>query len=327
MVALLRESALQRGQELLESLGGRFGTRNDVRKSIKRVLIAIPLVSLAVVAALVATNWNLIQRVFLGGLKVYETDLPTLPADLRHPAILVFSKTNGYRHEEAIPAANALLDMIAKENGWGIFKTENGAAFSPEILAQFDAVVFSNTSGDVFTPDQRAAFRAFLEGGGGYLGIHAAGDNSHAAWNWYIDKVIGTTFIGHPLDPQFQKATVRIEDRTNPSTRDLRSEWHRTDEWYSFDKSPRKPGISILATLDERTYKPGSFFGTGLAMGSDHPIIWTRCVGKGRALYSALGHTAATYAEPDYRNHIAGALKWVLKRDGEGCAPNIEAAQ
>ena len=272
-------------------------------------------------------NWDTIQRVFLGGVKVYETVPPKVPADLDRPAILVFSKTSGFRHDEAIPAANVLLDAIAKEKRWGIYRTENGAAFSPEILDRFDAVVFSNTSGDVFTPKQRAAFRAFLENGGGWVGIHAAGDNSYEAWGWYVDEVIGTHFVGHPMDPQFQQAAVRIEDRTNPATRDLPAEWRRTDEWYSFDKSPRRPGIAVLATLDEGTYRQKGMFGQELAMGKDHPIVWAHCVGKGRALYSALGHTAATYREPDYRRHLTGALAWALKRDGEGCGPRVAAPE
>ncbi len=293
-------------------------------RKILKVLGALLLAALAVLAFGLWRNWDTVQRVFLGGVKVYETEPPTLPVNLKRPAILVFSKTSAFRHKEAIPAANALFDSLAVENGWGIYKTENGAAFSPAILARFDAVVFSNTSGDVFTPEQREAFKSFLENGGGYVGIHAAGDNSHAAWGWYMDKVIGTTFVGHPMAPQFQQAAVRIEDRRNPATRDVPAEWRRADEWYSFDKSPRsKPGISVLATLDEGTYKPGSFFGTELGMGKDHPIIWARCVGKGRTLYSALGHTAATYAEPKYRQHITGALKWALKLDGEGCSPNV----
>lgn len=296
-------------------------------RKILKIVGVLLLVLLVVFAIGLWRNWDTVQRVFLGGMKVYETKPPKLPADFKRPAILVFSKTNAFRHEEAIPAANALFDSLAAEQGWGVFKTENGAAFSPEILARFDAVVFSNTSGDVFTPDQRAAFKAFVENGGGWVGIHAAGDNSHADWAWYMDKVIGTTFTGHPMDPQFQEAAVRIEDRTSPATRDLPAEWRRTDEWYSFDKSPRKPGISVLATLDETTYKPGSFFGTELAMGKDHPIVWARCVGKGRAIYSALGHTAATYAEPTYRQHLKGALNWALKLDGTGCSPAAAAPE
>jgi len=292
-----------------------------LRKILKIVLWFI-LAAAAVVAFSAWRNWDTIQRVFLGGLKVYEKTPPTLPASIARPAILVFSKTNGFRHEEAIPAGSAMLRKLAADNGWGYYQTENGATFSPDILARFDAVVFNNASGDVFTPDQRAAFKDFVENGGGWVGIHAAGDNSHEAWAWYVDKVIGTHFIGHPMDPQFQKATMRIEDRTHASTRHLGETLVRTDEWYSFDKSPRGPGINVLATLDEKTYVQKGPFGQQLSMGNDHPIAWWRCVGKGRALYSAGGHTASSFSEPGFAGHIAGAVRWSLKLEGEGCSAN-----
>ena len=51
------------------------------------------------------------------GKHVYETTPPALPAHLNQTAILVFSKTNGYRHEEAIPAANRALEAIARAHG------------------------------------------------------------------------------------------------------------------------------------------------------------------------------------------------------------------
>ncbi|MGH6780516.1 MAG: ThuA domain-containing protein [Sphingomonadaceae bacterium] len=298
-----------------------------IRKIVRVTLIV--LAALIVLLGLFAAyNRDLIQRVLLGGLKVYETTPPALPADIRRPAILIFSKTNGFRHADAIPAANNVLAGLAKEKGWGAFQTENGAAFRPDILARFDAVVFNNTSGDVFTPEQRAAFQSFVEKGGGYVGIHAAGDDSHKAWGWYMDKVIGTAFIGHPMSPQFQKAAMRIEDRAHPATRHLGPTWQRTDEWYSFDRSPRKPGITVLATLDEASYSPKGMFGKDLAMGKDHPIVWARCVGKGRALYSALGHTPESFREPQHRQLLAGAIAWTLRQDGDGCdAPATEAAR
>lgn len=288
-------------------------------KRLLRILMWLILAFVLFMAVQVWRNWDTIQRVFLGGVKVYETTAPALPADLKRPAILVFSKTNAFRHEEAIPAANALLAQMAEDNDWGYFQTENGAAFNPEMLARFDAVVFSNTSGDVFTADQRAAFKAFLENGGGYVGIHAAGDNSHVAWDWYMTSVIGTTFTGHPMSPQFQQATVRVEDKAHPATAGLPAEWKRTDEWYSFDKSPRAKAFNILATLDETTYNPEGPFGQKLRMGKDHPIIWWNCVGKGRVLYSALGHTAETFAEPLYRQWLLGSVNWVLRKEGSGC--------
>jgi hypothetical protein len=241
-----------------------------------------------------------------------------VPTDIKRPAILVFSKTNGFRHEEAIPAASKLFEQLAKENGWGIYQTENGATFRPDILARFDAVIFSNASGDVFTSDQKKAFRAYIENGGGYVGIHAAGDNSHS-WDWFVQNMIGTTFTGHPMDPQFQKAVVRIEDTKHPATVGLPADWSRVDEWYSFDKSPRGKGFHILATLDEATYSPKGVFGQELAMGEDHPIVWWNCVGKGRVLYSAMGHTAKSFAEPLYHQMLLGSVKWALRLEGSGC--------
>lgn len=290
---------------------------------LRKVLKVLGVLVLAAVVAVgigAWRNWDIIQRVFLGGVKVYETVPPAVPQNLPRPAILVFSKTNAFRHEEAIPAAARMFERLAKQNGWGIFQTENGAAFTPDILAGFDAVVFSNVTGDVFTPQQRAAFKAYLENGGGYVGIHGAGDNSHKAWDWYVKSVIGTNFIGHPMDPQFQMATMRIESHAHPSTAPLPDSLQRVDEWYSFDKSPRGiPGLTVLATLDESTYKPGSFFGTKLAMGKDHPIAWWRCVGKGRVFYSAGGHTAEAYSDPDFTRFIDGAVLWAVRRAGSGC--------
>lgn len=292
-------------------------------RSVAKGLAIILLAGLVVGAFGAWRNWDMIQRVFLGGVKVYETKPPVIPADMARPAILVFSKTNGFRHEEAIPAAARMLEDMARENGWGIYQTENGATFSPGILRRFDAVVFSNVSGDVFTPEQRAAFRSYLENGGGYVGIHAAGDSSHKAWDWYVESIIGTSFIGHPLDPQFQSATMRIEDHSHPSTAGLPATVQRTDEWYSFDKSPRGVrGLTILATLDESTYDPGTFFGKSLSMGKDHPIAWWRCVGKGRAIYAAGGHTAETFREPISRQFLDGAVRWAMRRAGQGCEPD-----
>ncbi|KHS46008.1 Crp/Fnr family transcriptional regulator [Novosphingobium subterraneum] len=297
-----------------------------MRKVLK--VLGLLLLAAAVVMAILAwRNWDLIQRVFLGGVKVYETVPPQIPANIPRPAVLVFSKTNAFRHEEAIPAAAKMFDALARQNGWGLYQTENGAAFSPEILSRFDAVVFSNVTGDVFTPEQRAAFKAYLENGGGYVGIHGAGDNSHKAWDWYVTSVIGTNFIGHPMDPQFQSAAVNVETHAHPSTASLPDRFDHVDEWYSFDKSPRGiPGLTVLATIDEGSYKPGSFMGTELAMGKDHPVAWWRCIGQGRVFYAAAGHTAQTYDDPQYRQFLTGAVQWAMKRAGSDCGSDAASA-
>jgi len=252
------------------------------------------------------------------GKHIYETVPPELPAQLNEPAILVFSKTNGFREDDAIKAANAALATIAKSRGWSTFFTENGAVFNPATLSRFKATVWNNTSGDILTPEQKLAFQAYIENGGGFVGIHGAGGDPHYEWRWYVETLIGAQFKGHPLNPQFQKATVHIEDPDDPATRDLGKEWTRVDEWYSFEKSPRGNGVKVLATLDESTYSPKMLW-KDVGMGRDHPIVWKHCVGKGRVFYSALGHSASTYREPLHLKELEGGIAWAAGLEGEAC--------
>ncbi|WP_196221852.1 ThuA domain-containing protein [Sphingobium sp. CAP-1] len=264
-------------------------------------------------------------RLVLGIGVSFDKTPPKLPAKLPGNAILIFSKTNGFRDSPQIAAANRALEEIARQRGWSSYTTENAAIFNPAQLARFKVVVWSSVSGDVLTPDQRAAFRTWLEKGGGFVGLHGAGGDPQYAWRWYVDDLIGTQFVGHIMDPQFQTATLVVEDRTHPATRHLAPTWRRSDEWYSFVSSPRNKGYRILVTIDEKSYRPEQRLlpftrPRDIRMGSDHPMVWTHCVGDGRAFYSALGHQVAAYGEPLHRQMIAGAIAWAAGLEGPGCA-------
>ena len=47
-------------------------------------------------------------------------------------------------------------------------------------------------------------------------------------------------------------------------------------------------------------------------MGEDHPMVWWHQVGEGRVLYSALGHTTATYDEPEFKIFIRNSILWLV---------------
>ena len=254
---------------------------------------------------------------------VVDTVPPELPSGLADSelAILDFSKTSGFRHTDAIPAASASLREIAERRGWTVFATENAAVFGPEQLAHFDVVFGNNITGDNWTPPQKQAFIAWIEAGGGFVGVHGAAGTRYRYWDWYTDVLLGGgRFIGHPTSPQFQEATVMVEDRSHPATRHLGETLVHVDEWYSFEESPRSLGSHVLATLDETTYAPESW-GQDLRMGRDHPIIWTACPGAGRSFYSALGHGAETYAREEHVRMLEGALAWAAGLEG-GCGPS-----
>jgi len=220
------------------------------------------------------------------------------------PRLLLFEKMTGFRDDPSVAAGHALFVDMARRNGWALVVTDKGGAITPANLRHFDAVIWNNVSGDVLTLRQRAAFKAYMERGGGFVGVHGTGGDPVYFWDWYTDTLLGARFIGHPMAPQFQDARVSIESTPGGIGQDLAPGWTMKDEWYSFRASPRLNGASVIATLDEASYAPGE-----LHMG-DHPIAWTRCVGEGRSFYSAIGHMPATYAEPHYVRLLEQAVSW-----------------
>lgn len=246
---------------------------------------------------------------------VMDTAPPVLPAFARERAVLVFSKTNGFRDSAQIDAANAALVAMLEARRWDALVSENAAIFHPAALARFDVVVLNSISGNVFTPAQRDAFRHWIEAGGGVVALHGAGGDLRYDWDWYVDTLLGAQFIGHTSKPeQFVDATVLVADTTHPAMRALPPAWRREDEWYAFDRVPDGPGTRILARLDEDSYAPPP----GQRMG-DHPVIWTRCIARGRLFYSALGHKAETYAEPLHLRMIDDAIAWAAQTPRDHC--------
>ncbi|MGW6227715.1 ThuA domain-containing protein [Cellulosimicrobium cellulans] len=244
------------------------------------------------------------------------TDPPPAAAEepvVEEPAarLLVFSKTAAFRHG-SIPDGIAAIERIGSERGIEVDATEDAAAFTPENLATYDAVVFMSTTGDVLDDGQQAAFEEYIRSGGGYVGVHAASDTEYT-WPWY-GELVGAWFSGHPA---VQEATLHVEDPTHPSTAHLPQRWERTDEWYSFRENPRGD-VHVLMTLDETTYEGGQ-------MGNDHPAAWCQYHEGGRSWYTALGHTPESFVEPAFVEHLTGGLLWATGVEANDCGGTVDA--
>ncbi|MFL5972359.1 MAG: ThuA domain-containing protein [Gaiellaceae bacterium] len=214
------------------------------------------------------------------------------------PRILVFTKTAGFRHT-SIPVAVRAIRELGQRHGLTVDATEDAGAFTQSNLRQYRAVVFLLTTGDVLNEAQQAAFERFVRGGGGFAGVHSAADTEDG-WEWY-GRLLGTRFRSHP---QIQRAAVRVSNRKHPSTSGLPANWLRVDEWYNFTRNPR-PAVEVLARLDEASYAPGDG-----AMGADHPIAWAHSFQGGRSWFTGGGHTDESYAEPLFRRHLLGGIRY-----------------
>jgi len=211
-------------------------------------------------------------------------------------AVLVFSRTVGYRHE-AIPAGIAAIRRLGEQHHFAVDATEAAAAFADEGLAKYRVVVFLNTTGDVLDSAQQAAFERFIRRGGGFVGVHSATDTEYD-WPWY-GQLVGAYFRNHPA---IQVATLRVVDSSHVSTGHLPSQWRRTDQWYNF-RSAASADVRVLMRIDESTYSGGN-------MGEHHPMAWCHAFDGGRAWYTALGHTMETYSDPLFLDHLWGGIAW-----------------
>ncbi|MET8203063.1 ThuA domain-containing protein [Micromonospora taraxaci] len=244
------------------------------------------------------------------GLAVMLASLVTLttPASAAPlTKVLVFSKTAGFRHS-SIPNGIAAIQQLGSANGFTVTSTEDANQFTTSNLAQYQAVVFLSTTGDVLNSSQQTAFESYIAAGGGYVGVHAAADTEYS-WPWY-GQLVGAYFDSHPA---IQTATVRIEDNTNPSTAHLGATWVRSDEWYNYRTNPRSTA-RVLANLDESSYSGGN-------MSGDHPITWCKTYGGGRAWYTGLGHTEASYTDPNFTRMLLGGLQVAAGSVTADCSP------
>jgi len=212
--------------------------------------------------------------------------------------ILVFSKTDGWRHD-SIEAGHNAFRRLGEEHNSNITITEDAEMFHPDSLGQFDAIVFLNTTETVFNQDQRNAFKEYIQNGGGFVGVHSATDTEYD-WPWY-GELVGAWFDNHP--PGIINADLIVEDHDHSSTRNLPEVWNRDDEWYNFRGF--EDHINVLIRLDTDSFE-------GSDHPNDHPIAWYHEFDGGRVFYTALGHTNESYSEQLFLDHLWGGVIYAM---------------
>lgn len=219
------------------------------------------------------------------------------------PQLLVFTRTMGYRHASIEPGIEAIR-KIGAEAGFGVDATEDPSVFDTARLQRYAAVVFLSTSDDVLNEAQQRAFTAYIRGGGGFVGVHAAADTEYD-WPWY-GRLVGAYFRSHPDDPNVREGVLHVIDSDHPSTRGLPDPWVRRDEWYDF--GDLEPGLNVLLHVDEGSYRRPA----ENPEPAPRPIAWYHPFDGGRAWYTGLGHTSESFSEPAFLEHLEGGLTYAI---------------
>ena len=259
--------------------------------------------------------------------------------------ILIYTGTTGFRHTDGInggrPVIQSRLEGLGYTVAWEDCSSratleinlrpthcnhpnQNPRVFTAANLAQYDAIVFLNSSwswggggdaatGPLLEGSQKDALVGYLQNGGGIAAIHNMTDAAAggSAWDWWDgspNSVIGTTMPGHAAtNANGNVAKVQVADNNHLSTKDLPDTWTIADEHYNYLRNVRG-GHHVLATFDERTYTPGAN-----GVGQDHPITWCK-------LYNGANVNDGTVDAQDVQRrphveHRHGPLRCALHRE------------
>lgn len=233
--------------------------------------------------------------------------------------VLHFTRASGFDHGTRTASA-AMFQSIASVLGVLVDDDATAAPFSdPAVLAQYDVIIFSNTSGDaILDPAQRANFEQWVAAGGDVLGIHAATDTyrhstangaNTGTWDFYAE-LIGASVQQNPNHVSGTPLYELSHVGTHASTDQLPDPWPKNEEYYYWENGYFGPDNAEVLRVEE-TVGPNNQVNSYDAA---RPMSWYRMLPNGtRVFYTALGHAVQNYTSDTlFRTHLADALAWLL---------------
>lgn len=253
--------------------------------------------------------------------------MPAKPrvAPAKPRTLLVFSLCRGFVHS-AVPYGAKAFEILGETTGaYTVVQSSDIAVFEPGALGQFDAVVFNNTTGELFLPPDlanlsqeeqlqarerdarlKASLLEFIRSGKGVIGVHAATDTFY---NWpEYGELMGGYFNGHPWN---EDVAVKIDDPAHPVNRAFKGQGFTVaDEIYQFKEPYSRKKLRVLLSLD--TSKTDMTKGGINRDDGDFAVSWVRGYGQGRVFYCSLGHRHEIFWTPAILQHYLDGIQFAL---------------
>ena len=245
--------------------------------------------------------------------------------------VLVFSKTNGFRHASIATGKIAFAEMGKKTGAFETVISDDLENFEIDRLKTFDAVCFLSTTLNVFAPtaaelkdlsdddkktaaDREARLKSnlmeFVKSGGGFVGIHAATDTFYE-WPEY-NKMINGCFDGHPWGAGTE-VSIKVEpgQEKHPLVAMFGGEnVEFKEEIYQFKEPYDSKAVHMLLRLD--TEKTDMTLKGIKRTDGDFGVAWASPWEKGRVFYCSLGHNHEIYWNPKVLGHYLAGTQWAL---------------
>ncbi len=246
------------------------------------------------------------------------------PAKAKKPRkVLIFSKTNGFRHGSIAVGAKSLAMLGEKTGAYTAVHSEDDSMFEADKLKEFDAVIMLNTTGELFRPrrlpkdaeGKKAALEReerlkknlvdFVKSGKGLAGTHS-GTDTYKNWKDYND-MMGGAFAGHPWHSLVPIKNLEPGHVVNKCFEG--KGFSVKDEIYQFRlNTALATDRRMLLSLD------GSKMNLKRNDGRKefYPISWVSTYGKGRTFYCSLGHRNEIYYNPVVLQHYLAGFQYSL---------------
>jgi type 1 glutamine amidotransferase len=244
--------------------------------------------------------------------------------------VLHYTETSGYDHQTR-SVSYAMFEQIGADHGFLVDDDSTGAAFDSHAnLQQYDAIIFSNTSGNaILSTLQQQNFEQYMDNGGALIGIHAATDtyrhstangNSTGSWDRYAELLGASVQEG----PNHVSGTpvYRIDAlASHPLLTGVPDPWHKAEEYYYWEQGYFNPSNTVLQQV-EQTVGPN---GQVNSYDAARPVSWFSVLPSGgRVFYTSLGHAASNYtSDPSFYRLLTNAVLWA---GGLTSSPSVDAS-
>ena len=239
--------------------------------------------------------------------------------------ILVYHETNEFRHR-SIDVGIAMFEDLGNLHGWTTDNSQNSSVFNTSNLAQYDAVVFLNTSGtDLLTSTEKAAMEDFIANGKGFVGIHAATDTYRdKVWPFYNELVgaIVQTSPNHTDNNFNADMEVVLSHPIINFLGPIGTVWNKDEEYYYWEENGGQLSSDNTVLLEvestgSNSYdaaRPTTWYKESITYDHDNNPSTTNITLSGiRSFYTSLGHNESDYtSNMNFRNMIKTATLWAI---------------
>ena len=155
------------------------------------------------------------------------------------------------------------------------------------------------------TEEEGAAIKDFVETGGALYALHNSSHISLSSKDYR--EVMGGAYIDHPALRPFK---VSVVNKEHPITRGVQDFMVNDEQHFvTYDKDPkyillRSENIDGLTDISE-----------GKDLGAKAIAGWAYDFGKGRVVFTAVGHTLHALWQPEYFKLQKNAVKWLLRTE------------